>query len=86
MVTTAANETMRPVHDRMPVLVPRSRWSEWLDPTNATSTILSTLFDMSGDGSLVMHPVSTEVNSVRNNRADLIEEIDPLSPPSTALF
>ncbi len=86
VVTTGANDTMRAVHDRMPVLVPRSRWAEWLDPSNTDLDDLSTLFDMSGDGSLVMHPVSTEVNSVRNNRADLIEEIDPLNPPSTALF
>ena len=85
-MTTEANDTMAAVHDRMPVIVPRSRWADWLDPTNTDVDELSTIFDMSDDDSLVMHPVSTEVNSVRNNRPDLIEEIDPLSPPSTALF
>ena len=54
--------------------------------TNDDIESLSTLFDMSGDTSLEMHPVSTDVNSVRNNRAELIEEIDPLSPASSALF
>ena len=77
VVTTAANETMSAVHDRMPVLVPRSRWAEWLDPTNDDVDELATVFNMSGDHSLAMHPVSTEVNSVRNNRPELIEEIDP---------
>jgi putative SOS response-associated peptidase YedK len=86
VVTTRANDTMAAVHDRMPVLVPRTRWADWLDPTNADLDELSTMFDMSDDDSLVMHPVSTDVNSVRNNRPELIEEIDPLSPPSTALF
>jgi putative SOS response-associated peptidase YedK len=86
VVTTSANATMAAVHDRMPVLVPQSRWAEWLDPTNDDVDTLSSLFDMGADHSLEMHPVSTDVNSVRNNRPGLIAEIDPLSPPSTALF
>ncbi|MFK8023419.1 MAG: SOS response-associated peptidase [Ilumatobacter sp.] len=76
IVTTAANGTMAPVHDRMPVLVPQSRWKEWLDPSNDDLETLSTMFDMTGDESLVMHPVSRDVNNVRNNRPDLIEAID----------
>ncbi|MGB3737072.1 MAG: SOS response-associated peptidase [Ilumatobacter sp.] len=86
VVTTAANDTMSQVHDRMPVLVPQSRWAEWLDPDNDDVESLRTLFDMSGDESLVMRPVSTEVNSVRNNRPELIDEIDPLSPDSPTLL
>jgi len=86
VVTTAANATMAPVHDRMPVLVPQSRWSEWLDPSNDDIESLVTLFDMSGDTSLRMHPVSTDVNRVSNNRAELIDEIDPLNPATSALF
>lgn len=73
IVTTAANETMQPVHDRMPVIVPAERWAEWLDPTNDDIAGLATLFDPRDDGTLTMHPVSTDVNNVRNNRADLIE-------------
>ncbi len=77
VVTTAANATMVSVHDRMPVLVPSSRWDEWLDPTNHDLDTLAELFDMSSDDSLVMHPVSSEVNNVRNNRPDLIDEVTP---------
>lgn len=86
VITTAANDTMSAVHDRMPVMVPKSRWAEWLDPTNDDIESLSTLFDMSADDSLAMYPVSTEVNSVRNNRAELIDQIDPLSPDSPTLL
>lgn len=86
IITTAANETMSPVHDRMPVMVPKSRWAEWLSPSNDDVESLATLFDMSNDTSLVMHPVSTEVNSVRNNRSELIDEVDPLSPDSPTLL
>jgi putative SOS response-associated peptidase YedK len=86
VITTAANDTMSPVHDRMPVMVPKSRWAEWLDPTNDDVESLSTLFDMRADDSLVMHPVSTEVNSVRNNRSELIDQIGLLSPNSPTLL
>ncbi len=86
VITTAANATMSPVHDRMPVLVPRSRWAEWLDPANDDVDTLSTMFDMAADESLVMHPVSTDVNSVRNNRSELITEIDPGAPDPSRLL
>jgi putative SOS response-associated peptidase YedK len=43
---------------------------------------------MSADASLEMHPVSTEVNSVRNNRPELVNKIDPNAASSNpqALF
>lgn len=88
VITTTANKTMSPIHDRMPVFVPQSRWAEWLDPANDDLESLSTLFDMSADASLEMYPVSTEVNNVRNNRAELIEQSDPNAASSDpqALF
>lgn len=75
IITTAANDTMAPVHNRMPVFVPRSRWAEWLDPDNDDIDDLSTLFDTVDDGSLTMHEVSTDVNNVRNNASHLIDPI-----------
>ena len=30
VITTASNELMAPIHERMPVIVPRAEWSEWL--------------------------------------------------------
>ncbi len=86
VITTRANTTMAPVHDRMPVLVPQTRWAEWLDPTNHDIEALSSLFDMSADCTLEIRPVSTDVNSTRNNYPELINETDPLSRPPTALF
>lgn len=72
VITTAANETMAAVHDRMPVLVPQDRWSEWLDPTNRDIESLSSLFTERHDEVLHMHEVSTEVNNVGNNNPSLI--------------
>ncbi|MEM9745325.1 MAG: SOS response-associated peptidase [Actinomycetota bacterium] len=75
VITTAANSVMSEVHDRMPVVIPESRWSEWLDPANDDIEALSSLFVPREDIALVLTPVSTEVNNVRNNRPDLLDEI-----------
>ena len=76
IVTTAANKFMEPVHNRMPVLIPKSQWDEWLDPGNDDLEKLSELFSLSNDGLLTMHEVSTDVNNVRNRRPDLIDPLE----------
>ena len=32
VITTEANRMMSSIHDRMPVLLPRETWDDWLDP------------------------------------------------------
>ena len=78
LITTAANDTMSTVHNRMPVFVPQSRWADWLEPTNQDVAALSDLFESRDDGLLTMHEVSTAVNNVRNNSPALIQprEVD----------
>ncbi len=75
IITTAANDTMRPIHDRMPAVVPPDAWDRWLDPTNQDTASLAALLDGDDDGSLAMHAVSTDVNNVRNNSAELIAPV-----------
>lgn len=73
IITTSANATMAPIHDRMPVILPASRWHEWLDPQNNDLTVLSGLLVPAPDDLLATTPVSTAVNNVRNKGAELIE-------------
>lgn len=75
IVTTSANTTMRPVHDRMPVLLPRQVWDEWLDPDMHDLARLQQLLVPAPDDVLTMHPVSTAVNNVRNKGPELIVPI-----------
>jgi putative SOS response-associated peptidase YedK len=77
IVTTSANETMQPLHDRMPVILPASAWEEWLDPANDDIETLGKLLVPAPPELIVTHPVSTEVNSVRNKGAELIEPVEP---------
>lgn len=81
IITTAANETMAPVHDRMPAILPPGDWSHWLDPTNADLEMLGRLLVPAPEHLLVMHPVSTDVGNVRNKGPHLA---DPIEPPPHA--
>jgi putative SOS response-associated peptidase YedK len=75
IITTSANDTMAPVHDRMPVLLPASRWAEWLDRENRDIEALATLLVPAPNDLLTMHAVSTDVNNVRNKGAHLLEPL-----------
>jgi putative SOS response-associated peptidase YedK len=66
VITTSANTTMSAIHDRMPVILPKAMWDLWLDPTNDNIDVLSKLLVPAADHVLTMHPVSTDVNNVRN--------------------
>jgi putative SOS response-associated peptidase YedK len=76
VLTTAANNTMAPVHDRMPVILPATAWKRWLDPANDDIESLQELLVPAPDSLLTMHKVSTAVNNVRNREPALIDPID----------
>lgn len=73
VITTAANNTMAPVHDRMPVILAEADWAEWLDNTHQDMAALQRLLVPAADDVLVMHAVGTAVNNVRNKGAELIQ-------------
>ena len=72
IITTEANATLRPVHDRMPVLLPTSAWRQWLDIGNRDVDSLAVFLTPAPDSLLTMHAVATDVNSVRNNGSALV--------------
>lgn len=76
IITTEANETMAPVHDRMPVVLPPTAWDDWLDPDNADLESLGRLLVPAPPHILTLRPVSTEVGNVRNRGPHLIEPVD----------
>lgn len=76
IITTTANGLLKPIHDRMPVVLPPERWEEWLDPSNADPEALARFLAPAPDDLLTLYPISTKVNSVRNDGPDLIEPAD----------
>ncbi|MEZ5180653.1 MAG: SOS response-associated peptidase [Acidimicrobiales bacterium] len=84
IITTEPNELMATIHDRMPVILPPSAWDAWLDPANDDLEALGKLLVPAPEGLLLLRPVSTEVNNVRNDGAQLLDEVD-LPPEQGAL-
>ena len=72
IITTSANEVVGKLHDRMPVILPEHHWARWLDRAEHDVAELSSLLLPAPDDLLHLHPVSTEVNSVRNNGPELV--------------
>ncbi len=75
VLTTEANADVRPVHPRMPVLVPRSGWDAWLDGGTPREA-LRRLIAPAADGTLERRVVSTRVNAVGEDDAGLVEPVE----------
>jgi putative SOS response-associated peptidase YedK len=78
VLTTEAEDAVGHIHDRMPLMVERERWSAWLDPTvgrDGDRDGLLSLLVPAAPGRLEAFPVSTDVNNVRNNGPSLVEPI-----------
>jgi putative SOS response-associated peptidase YedK len=75
IITTSAEDSLGRIHDRMPMLIERDRYAEWLDPSLSDHERLASLLVPAAPGRLEAYPVSREVNSVVNNGAQLIEPL-----------
>ncbi|HET6692949.1 MAG TPA: SOS response-associated peptidase [Pedococcus sp.] len=83
VLTTSAEDDLGHIHDRMPLLVERERYGAWLDPTRSDPEVLTELLVPAAPGRLEAYPVSTMVNSVKNNGPDLLEPL-ATEPPHPA--
>ncbi|GAB3458961.1 SOS response-associated peptidase [Actinophytocola sediminis] len=77
VLTTEALGRLAEVHDRMPLLMTADHWAAWLDPDAAEPGDLLTAPPLDLIESLELRPVSTRVNSVRNNGEDLVTRTEP---------
>jgi putative SOS response-associated peptidase YedK len=75
IITTSANATLRPLHDRMPVLLTEAALDQWLDPGVSDTAALEHLLQSAPARVLSMHAVSDRVNSPRNHGPDLVEPV-----------
>lgn len=75
IITTVANSLIEPIHDRMPVILPPDLYSDWMNPTNQDIGELKEYLLPYDSGLMKAYPVSTLVNSVKNQGAELIGEV-----------
>ena len=72
IVTTAANNVMAPIHDRMPAIIAPQAWPSWLGETSASPNDLAALMGPVADDGIEVFPVSMAVGNVRNEGAELL--------------
>ncbi|HEY0002261.1 MAG TPA: SOS response-associated peptidase [Actinoplanes sp.] len=79
VLTTAARGGLTRVHDRMPLILPRERWADWLAGGGDAVDLLTPMTD--GElAAIDVRPVRPEVGNVRNNGPHLLEP-----PPDKAV-
>ena len=73
IVTTGPNDFMASIHDRMPAILDEETVVLWLDPVTTEAERLQLVLVPSPDELMKAHPVSTRVNSYKNDDAELIK-------------
>ncbi len=73
IVTSAANERVAPIHERMPVIVAPADYALWLDPAVRDAERLLPLLRPCPAEWIDLHPVDRRVNDVRCDDAQLAE-------------
>jgi putative SOS response-associated peptidase YedK len=72
ILTTDANELIRPLHDRMPVILDPASFDLWLDPAVGDPARLQEFLVPYGGSQMETVPVSRAVNSPANDTPDCI--------------
>ncbi len=74
ILTCAPNAVVAPIHDRMPVIMDWQEGKNWLTP-DQDSVKLQSMLKPAKDPFLTCYPVSSKVNSPRNNSVECIRSI-----------
>jgi putative SOS response-associated peptidase YedK len=80
IITTDANQVVARTHDRMPVMLPPDAWKSWLDAGQHDLEVIEGLLVAAGPRELEVYPVSTDVNSVKNDGDHLVEPLEGHEP------
>jgi len=76
ILTTDADDLLKPIHDRMPVVLNPKDYKQWLDPSVEDASALEPLLRPADPDRLQAYPVSTIVNSPKNDTERCIEPVD----------
>jgi len=75
IITTEADDNVKNIHSRMPVILPHTFYDKWLDPDIQDTDALRSLL-ISETDDLEIYPVTTRVNSPNNQGAVLVEKME----------
>ena len=75
IITTTANDLLSPIHDRMPVILPREREELWLDTDIEDPDSLTGILTPYPDNGMDAYEVSTLVNYAGNDGPEVIVRV-----------
>jgi len=75
IITVPSNELMAPIADRMPAILPREDWPEWLGETKSPVDRLLSLRWSYPAKQMEAYRVAARIGDARNNDASLIEPL-----------
>jgi putative SOS response-associated peptidase YedK len=75
VITGLPNELLAPIHNRMPVILPRETWRRWLGEDRAETDELLALLRPYPAAAMRAYPVGTRVGNVRNNDPELLTPV-----------
>ena len=75
IITTSENNLIKPIHDRMPVILPKDNREIWLDPKSNEAELKELLVPYDSN-KMDMYRVSDIVNNARNDVPECIEQIE----------
>ncbi len=76
IITTEANDLTRPIHPRMPVILDPDDYDRWLDPNSSDTAELKARLGPFRSESMTLFPVSTLVNSPKNEMSECVVPLD----------
>jgi putative SOS response-associated peptidase YedK len=88
ILTTDANALLKDIHDTMPVILQPSDYDLWLDPGVTDPAKVSDLLRPFDARLMRVYPVSSTVNSVKNDSPECAQESVALQddPAQSSLF
>ncbi len=75
IITTQPNNTLKPIHNRMPVILHEELEDQWLSTKTKDPDSVMRLLRPYPDDNMISYAVSSEVNNPENNNSQLIKQV-----------
>ena len=72
IITTSPNKLVAEIHDRMPVILPKSAYAEWLDPDQERPEAVLPLLTAYPAEEMISYPVTTLMSNVHFNDPEAV--------------
>jgi len=74
ILTTAANSLLRPLHERMPVILQTEAYSQWLNPGQSVAQVAPLLTSFSA-ADMASYPVDPQVNGSQQDHLEILKRL-----------